>query len=154
MALALRCGVGFVEHPRDPEQSDLVSIWRLPILRAILELPNVRLLHLAQGLYGAPSAKPTTLLVLGMHSLEAELHAHRVATELPHGMSVGKNDLGQFKTAPLKEYPPAMCKGIASALCTGVIGMDCDDTVLPAALVQRCKDVTNQLFGDFIGHDG
>ena len=154
VALALRCGVGFIEHPRDPEQCEYVSIWRLPVLRAILELPNIRLLHLAQGLFGSPSAKPTTLLVLGMHSLEAELHAHRVTTELPHGMSVGKDARGQFKTAPLKEYPPAMCKGIASALCTDVISMECNDTCLPTDLVQRCKDMTNQFFGDFIGHDG
>ena len=154
VALALRSGVGFVEHPRDPEQFDLVSIWRLPILRAMLDLPNVRLLHLAQGLFGAPSAKPTTLLVLGMPTLEAELHAHRVTTELPHGLSVGKDDLGQFKTAPLKEYPPAMCKGIASALCTDVISIECNDTVLPTDLVQRCIGMTNQFFGDFIGHDG
>lgn len=152
--LALRCGVGFVEHPRDPEKPDCVSIWRLPILRAILELPNVRLLHLAQGLYGAPSAKPTTLLVLGMPTLEIDLHSQRVTTELPHGASVGKNDQGHFNTAPLKEYPPAMCRGIASALCKDVIGMDCDDTHLPADLVQKCKEMSGQFFGNFIGHDG
>ena len=119
-----------------------------------MDLPNVRLLHLAQGLFGAPSAKPTTLLVLGMPTLEAELHAQRVTTELPHGLSVGKDDFGQFKTAPLKEYPPAMCKGIASALCTDVISIECNDTTLPTDLVQRCIGMTNQFFGDFIGHDG
>lgn len=152
-ALALRSGTGFVEHPRDPEQDHIVSIWRLPVLRAILQLPNVRLLHLAQGLYGAPSAKPTTLLVLGMPGLEITLHAHRVTRELPQGASVGKNELGQFNTAPLKEYPPSMCRALAMALCSEAISMECDGSDVPVGLIERCTAMSNQLFGHFIGHD-
>ena len=46
--------------------SDAVSIWRLPALRLIIQLPGMRQVHVAQGLFGAQSPKPTTLLSLGV----------------------------------------------------------------------------------------
>ena len=152
-ALAMRSGTGLVEHPKDPERDEMVSIWRLPVLRAILQLPNVRLIHLAQGLFGAPSAKPTTLMVLGMSQLEKFLHANRVTQEIPTGASVGKDQHGQFKTSPLKEYPPPMCMAIADALCMDIVSTECDDTQVPADLVARCKAMTCQFFGAYIGPD-
>ena len=132
----------------------MVSIWRLFIVRLLLLLPNVRLVHLSQGLYGAPSAKPTTLLVLGMPNLEQTLNAHRVAADLPVGASVGKDQKGQFRSAPLKEYPPSMCKAIASALVFDFISMDCDDSCLPVELTTKCTEMSATLFGRHIGHDG
>jgi len=149
----MRSGTGLVEHPKDPEKDEMVSIWRLPVLRAILQLPNVRLVHLAQGLFGAPSAKPTTLMVLGMSTLEKFLHENRVTREIPNGASVGKDQYGQFKTSPLKEYPPALCKAIAEALCMDIVSTKCDDTEVPADLVERCKAMTCQFFGTYIGPD-
>ena len=130
--LASHSGTGFVEHPKDPDEADKVSIWRLPLLHAILELPGLRLVHLAQGLFGSPSAKPTTLLVLGMPQLEKELHANRVTVELPVGASVGRSSSGHLLTAPLIEYTPSMCKAIASALCSDIISTECDDSAVPA----------------------
>ena len=152
-ALAMRSGTGLVEHPKDPEKDEMVSIWRLPVLRAILQLPNVRLVHLAQGLFGAPSARPATLLVLGMSTLERFLHANRVTREIPTGASVGKDQNGQFKTSPLKEYPPALCKAIAEALCMDIVSTKCDNTEVPADLVERCKAMTGQFFSTYIGPD-
>jgi hypothetical protein len=57
----------------DNEDESTVSIWRLPILRLLLQFPG-RLVHLSQGLFGAPSPKPTTFLVLRLHTLERSLH--------------------------------------------------------------------------------
>eukprot|EP00435_Cladocopium_sp_Y103_P045347 s1596_g13.t1 len=153
-ALAMRSGTGFLEHPREPEDDELVSIWRLPILRLLLALPNMRLVHLAQGLYGAHSAKPTSLLVLGMPTLEKDLHACRVSKDLPFGLSVGRSEDGQFRTAPLKEYPPAMCYGIALAMCRDLTSSESDETILPAVLTRKCAEMRGQFFGTFIGHDG
>ena len=150
----MRSGTGFLEHPQDPEQKEMVSIWRLPIMRLLLLLPGMRLVHLCQGLFGAPSAKPMTLMVLGMPNLEKLLNACRVATDLPAGASVGKDQHGQFRTAPLKEYPPSMCQAIAQALVLEFISMDCDESVLPVELTQRCKDMSATLIGEYIGHDG
>ena len=154
VALALRSGTGFIEHPRDPEEEEKVSIWRLPILRMILTLPNLRLVHLAQGLFGAPSAKPTTLLVLGMTSLEMALYKQMLAKTLPTGASVGRDQDGQFRTAPLKEYPPALCKALAESLMLDLTCTECGAECLPADLIQKCKDMAGQLFGQHIGHDG
>lgn len=153
-ALSICSGTGFVEHPRDPEQDHMVSIWRLPIVHLLLRLPNMRLIHLAQGLYGAPSAKPTTLLVLGMRSLEKELNSQRLAANLPTGASVGISDQGQFMTAPLKEYPPSMCRAIAQAMFSDVTSTECDDSCLPVELTIRCAEMAGKLFGEHIGHDG
>lgn len=58
-ALATCTGAGLLEHPRDPEHPDYVSVWRLPILRMLLALPRMRLISLSQGLFRAPSPKPT-----------------------------------------------------------------------------------------------
>ena len=116
--------------------------------------PNMRLVHLAQGLFGAPSAKPTSLLVLGLPTLEQELDAHRVTSHLPTGVSIGKTAAGDFQTAPLKEYPLSMCKAIAASFITEIVGTECNETSIPAELVERCKAMSAQHFGDHIGHDG
>ena len=153
-ALALRSGTGFVEHPRDPGNPAMVSIWRLPLVRLVLSLPGMRLVHLCQGLFGAPSPKPTTLMVLGLPNLEKQLNACRIAKELPTSVSVGKDHNGQFRTAPLKEYPPSMCRAIAQALVFDFISMECDESALPVELTKRCTEMSAPLFGKHIGHDG
>eukprot|EP00435_Cladocopium_sp_Y103_P058160 s489_g20.t1 len=132
LALSMHSGAGFLEHPKEPDEPEHVSIWKLPIIRFLLNLPGFRLVHLSQGLWGAASAKPTTLLVLGMSTLEKHLHTCRVTKHLPQGASVDRSEDGGFKTAPLKEYPPSMCKGIALALCEDLVRMDCDHSELPA----------------------
>ena len=75
---------------------------------------------------------------------EKFLHANRVTLEIPTGASVGKDQYDQFKTSPLKEYPPALCKAIAEALCTDIVSTKCDETKVPADLVERCKAMTCQ----------
>eukprot|EP00435_Cladocopium_sp_Y103_P009314 s83_g2.t1 len=128
LALSMHSGTGFLEHPRAPDSPEL-------------------------GLFGSASAKPTTLLVLGMQTLEKTLHAHRVTVELPSSISVGRASDGSFRTAPLKEYPPSMCKAIALSMCEDFISMDCDESTLPTDFMDRCKAMSNPFFGSFIGHD-
>ena len=118
-------------------------------------LPNLRLITMAQGLLGAPSPKPTSLLVLGLDGLEGDLRAGRVTNDNPRGLTVGKDAAGQYRTAPLKEYPPAMCKALANAFFrdlnrpgTGVEQAPSEAFLL---LVQKMKDTA---FGEHIGHDG
>eukprot|EP00435_Cladocopium_sp_Y103_P029363 s104_g7.t1 len=153
VALSMHSGAGFLEHPKEPDEPEHVSIWKLPIIRFLLNLPGFRLVHLSQGLWGAASAKPTTLLVLGMSNLEKHLHACRVTKHLPQGASVGRSEDGGFKTAPLKEYPPSMCKGIAQALCEDLVCMECDQSELPTEFTAQCKAMLNPFFGEFIGRD-
>ena len=134
----------------------MVSIWRLPVVQLLLTIfPKMRLLTMAQGLLGAPSPKPTSLMVLGLAGLEDDLRAGRVTSENPRGLTVGRDEIGQYRTAPLKEYPPAMCKALAQAFFrdlrqpgTGVA--DAPDAAF-LCLVKRMKDHT---FQEHIGHDG
>ena len=155
LALALHDGSGILEHPRDSGDPDAVSIWRLPVVQMILQIPNMRLIHVAQGLFGAPSPKPTTLLTLRLPQLESCLHQGMLTKQLPAGISVGKDASGQFHTAPLKEYPPGLCRSIAKAFhcdfCTPDICVEHD--VVPSALIAQCTKMCQRAFGEFIGRD-
>jgi len=82
------------------------------------------------------------------------LNCQRVSGQLPTGVSVGRDQNGQFNTAPLKEYPPAMCRAIALAMHADIISTECDDSALPAELTRKCTDMSGKLFGAYIGHDG
>lgn len=157
-ALATQSGVGILEHPKDPERPDYVSIWRLAILRMLLTLPNMRLVSMSQGLYGAPSPKPTTFLVLGLPTLEAELHRHMLTGQLPCGTSIGKDANGQYRTAPLKEYPPALCQAVAQSMCTVLACTECGDfdsaVDPPLEFIRKCAEMRDDSFDGCIGHDG
>ena len=155
-ALATCTGSGILEHPKDPEHPEYVSIWRLPILQLLLTLPRMRLISLSQGLFGAPSPKPTSLLVLGLATLEMDLHRHRLSGQLPQGCSIGKDSSGNYRTAPLKEYPPAFCQAVAAGLCKDLTSMDCSDFCRdpPPEFLSRCKGMKDVTFDGRIGHDG
>ena len=157
-ALATREGAGLLEHPKDPDHPDYVSIWRLAILRMLLTLPNMRLVSVSQGLFGAPSPKPTSFLVLGLRTLESELHQHLLTGQLPTATSIGKDECGNYRTAPLKEYPPALCHAVAASMCTDLTRMDCSDfgsqTDPPTEFIRRCEAMRDISFDGWMGHDG
>eukprot|EP00435_Cladocopium_sp_Y103_P073809 s386_g45.t1 len=115
LALAMHSGCGLVEHPRASDDDDAVSIWKLPVVHLIMQFKDVRLIHLAQGLFGAPSPKPTSLLTLRLFGLEKCLHQGMLTKDLLYQASTGRDASGHFRTAPLKEYPPGFCRSIASS---------------------------------------
>ena len=155
LAMALSEGAGLLEHPREPDEVDAVSIWRLPAVRMLLQLPEFRLVHLSQGLFGAPSPKPTTLLTLRLTNLETTLHHGMLTKHLPFACSTGRDQHGNFRTAPLKEYPPGLCRAIAcsfySHFCTSGVCVDRDP--LPKELLDQCVKMSDRAFGEFIGRD-
>eukprot|EP00435_Cladocopium_sp_Y103_P020241 s592_g4.t3 len=115
--VALAGTVGILEHPAEPyDLVDAASIWRLPILRIIEQLPGVDRLTFAQGLLGAKTAKPTEFICVNLPNMMRLLHLNRVRTELPHGQSIGKTHDGKWHTSSLKEYSPALCKAMADAI--------------------------------------
>ena len=65
-------GSGLLEHPDQPTDPALASIWRLPILRLLLAMHEVQWIPIAQGLLGASSAKPIGLLALRLPTLLKE----------------------------------------------------------------------------------
>ena len=158
LAMARYSGSGVLEHPKDSEDESTVSIWRLPILQLLLQFPGMRLVNLSQGLFGAPSPKPTTLLVLRLPSLERSLHEGMLGTKLPFGITTGKDSHGNFNTAPLEEYPPGLCRAIAQSFGTdfsahGTSAEHGDLPDLPLSFLDICTKMRDHDFGHFIGLD-
>jgi len=88
-------GFAILEHPAEPEHlPTAASIWRLPVVRTLLALPNVQRIRLAQGLMGSATPKPTHLLTVNLPDLMIDLHACRVRTELPGKIAIGKDHMG------------------------------------------------------------
>eukprot|EP00435_Cladocopium_sp_Y103_P048910 s1337_g14.t1 len=111
--LARVSGVGIVEHPADPDTDDSASIWRLPVLAVLRQLPGIEVFTFCQGLMGAPTPKPTTLLGLNVPTLTTDLRRHCITKDLPQKTSIGRLGDGSWATSRLKEYPPALCLALA-----------------------------------------
>ena len=111
----------------------LAAIWRLPIVQALLQAPGVRRHRVAQGLFGAPSAKPTDLLTINMPGLPCAFNEARLRPEVPKGASIGLAADGTWKTGILKEYPPAMCHALAVAFRRGMDDLSVETATEPEA---------------------
>eukprot|EP00435_Cladocopium_sp_Y103_P070812 s102_g36.t1 len=118
LRLALVGAFGVLEHPDEPEEEHMPSIWKLGVLHWLLQLPGVYTFSFCQGLLGAPTPKPTRLLVLNLKELPQALRAHHLSAHLPARAAIGTCTDGSFKTAVLKEYPPAMSRSLASIFVT------------------------------------
>ena len=153
-ALALTGGIGILEHPKEPNDTDLATIWRLVIMYVIKMLPGMQVISVSQGLFGAPSPKPTDLLVLNIPNIIHVLHSWRVTKELPKHSTIGQGTDGHFSTAGLKEYPPAFCSGLAHGMWDALTGMAGDASVIiPSDFLARCKEMKCSEFGRFMGPD-
>ena len=105
-----------LEHPEEPYHRPLASsIWRLNVVRVLTSFSNCTVVHVKQGHYGTQSAKPTikNLIANCCPDVEEIFLAHRSSTVLPTKTSIGRNQDGTWRTAPLKEYPPALCRAIS-----------------------------------------
>ena len=118
--LALQARAGILEHPAEPDDESMPSIWKLPIVQVLLGLPGMQRLCLSQGLLGADSMKPTELLSLNLPTLPAAITQWRVTPDVPKRANIGRDASGQFCTAQLKEYPPAFCGALAQATFNAV----------------------------------
>ena len=138
--LALADGVGGLEHPAPPADETRASIWRLPLLQFLMEWPEFETLDISQGLWGAKSRKPTRLLLLNLKKMVPELRRWQLTGTLPTGVSIGLTDSGEWATSALKEYPPALCAGLASGFLASLQeypveeGVEIDDIFRKQAL--------------------
>ena len=156
--LATTGGTAILEHPAEPEDPELASIWRLPLLQLLSRLPGMQHLNMAQGLLGAPSPKPTGLLVLNLPTLPKWLVKWAVCPDLPTGRSIGVDSTGVYRTAELKEYPPAMCAAFARAFfdasLTAVKADNAQDVQhVPQDFLQLCQAMTSHEFSAEYGPD-
>ena len=152
--LAQSDGLAVLEHPAEPSKEDAPSIWRLPVLRFLGSLPKIQMITLCQGMLGAPTPKPTTLLALNLPNLQMVLREHCVATELPRRAAIGRRADGSWATAPLKEYPPALCKGLAFSFNQAAVARpDAEHGPCAAQFLAQCQHLFVQQFTERIGQD-
>ena len=154
MELALSDGFAVLEHPAEPAQPEAASIWRLPFMQVLLAMPHVQQLRFAQGLLGAPSPKPTHLLVVNLPELLGDLHRHRVRRELPRQTAIGKSHTGAWRTTILKEYPPAFCCSMAESFLRAFDACEVDHSIAPSdEFLRRCAVMVCTEYGQAMGAD-
>ncbi len=112
-----------LEYPADPVwYGQQPSSWKLPECRWLIRQDGARTVTIDQCMWGARYVKPTTSLTVHL----AEL-AHHVDASVgrgrcnhgpgAHGRAVGRRrGTNVFKTAQLKEYPPALCTMVAECV--------------------------------------
>eukprot|EP00434_Breviolum_minutum_P033050 symbB.v1.2.029238.t1/scaffold3175.1/size97379/5 len=110
-----------LEHPKDKDEDQppcsqwRASIWRIPAVQALCAHPSVNTHEVWQGLYGAVSPKPTTLLHTGHENFQNCLDRGKTYP-MPTALQSGRHKTeGEYATAQLKAYPSALCKCIASS---------------------------------------
>eukprot|EP00435_Cladocopium_sp_Y103_P050390 s595_g15.t1 len=154
--LATTNALGLLEHPAEPAAPDAASIWRVPLLKLLSRLPGMCRFPMAQGLLGAPSPKPTDLLALNLPSLPRHFVQWALCKDLPKGRSIGTNAAGEYHTAGLKEYPPAMCAAIAQAFFDQLQQPQALGTAeprVPPEFLDRCKSLIVTDMGTAFGPD-
>ena len=151
------CGrTGVIEHPALPDQPDAASIWRLPIVCVMLQMPGVHLHKIWQGLYGAESTKPTHFMTLNLPNFVTSLHSTMIAKEPPRGGSIGLSDTGQFKTSRLKEYPPALNYGLAKSFFGAFVQETTNDATevsIPVSFLEEFQKLICTEYGEHLGKD-
>ena len=154
ICLARTDGFGVLEHPGEPADETKPSIWRLPIMQLLRQLPGFDYIDFAQGLLGAKTPKPTRFLTLNMSSLPNFLHSHRLCPDLPRSAAIGKNEAGQWATSSLKEYPPALNRALGECFAHHLLQMPFSpETVVDEVFLSRCRSMHVTTFGEHYGPD-
>jgi hypothetical protein len=83
------------------------------------------------------------------------LHKFRVRRELPLSRAVGKDEAGAWRTTTLKEYAPAFCRAISSAIHSVFASCEATDESpdIPEAFADICRSMQVSSFGQTIGRD-
>ena len=152
--LALRGGVGILEHPAEPDAADAAAIWKLQILILLTHLPGVEVLQIMQGHFGAPSPKPTQLLSVNLPGLPIALQQCTVCDQLPRRSAIGLQSDGQWATSKLKEYPPALCFAFAKCFFTHLKSVPIStDSAQAETFLSKCQSLLVQHFSVHFGKD-
>ena len=77
-------GCGVLEHPAEPDDDMAASIWKVPAVLALFQAPGVGRHRLAQGLFGAPSAKATDLMTINLPDIVHDLRQWMIRRENCH----------------------------------------------------------------------
>ena len=151
--MAVKGGFGAMEHPAEPPEPHMPSIFRIPIVKTLLQLPGATRVRLYQGLFGSESAKPTDLVTINLHGLDKVLQQHQTRLAVPAAQSIGKDERGCFRTSKLKEYPPAMCRALACSFCEALLECRVCAEDVSEEFITICKELEISSYGDTFGPD-
>ena len=113
-----------------------------------------RRLSLPRVLHGASSRKPTILLAANSPNLIQIMRKWQITADNPKGISIGKDCRGQFQTAHLKEYPPALCAPLAEVTWNATCTAPGNDTAqLPVHFQEVWAKLNVTEYGDHVGPD-
>ena len=117
-------------------------------------LPGFERIDFAQGLLGAKSPKPTSILALRLPDLARQIRQGRVCDDLPQAASIGRDALGRWQTSSLKEYPPAMCRALAASFASAIAHSTVDpDISISPSFWDKCADMVVSDYSKHIGPD-
>ena len=115
--MAIWGGVMVSEHPAVPRDPERASIWTSPMMQLLRSLPQVVLHQLSQWEWGACTPKPTGFLAVNAPSFRCSMYKWRKSDAVkPASCAMGVDSTGQYLTAPMKEYPPALSGGLAQSV--------------------------------------
>ena len=154
IAMAIRGGCAILEHPAEPRQQ-VATIWKLCVTVLLEKIPGFKRHRVHQGTHGSESSKPTDLLALHLETLPQDLKDHQLGGHHGFVASIGKSADGTFKTARLKEYPPAMNLALATAVTTAISKLGCVETSqnLPFATAVELQQLVIHEYGVTFGPD-
>lgn len=128
-------GAGVMEHPPSPQQQQdkhIPSIWKTKQLKRMFALPCVERVDFKQSVHGQISVKPTTFMSIRLptmrinarkpHLNSEQIERYRKGIREKESIREDQAMIGfdqatkKWRTAPLKVYPPSLCKGIALTL--------------------------------------
>jgi len=109
-ALVKQKGTVVFEHPKDPEEEPMPSIFATPEFQQFLDLPGMILDIIDQCMYGGPTQKGTGIA----HNCPLlSKGTRRCDGQHSHGRSTGLDLKGIWHSRRLQNYPPAMNQWIA-----------------------------------------
>ena len=75
--------------------------------------------------------------------------------DIPKTTSIGKDHTGRWKTTALKEYPPALCRGLAAEFSRVLHTIPVDPDCVPPspAVLEVYQAMVSTDYGDTIGAD-
>lgn len=120
--MLLCCGGSMlIEHPAPPRKAGRAALFTMPIVRLLLDLPEVALHVIRQSEYGAKAIKPTGLLALRIEAFWRFMQPWKRPTPMEEiEEKIGRYRDGTFRTSEVKEYPKGLSWSLAQCIVDSI----------------------------------
>ena len=107
-----------MQHPDDP-LAPYPSIWRTEEVKSLVEDSGSQVVRLDQCAFGAPTKKPTMIMINAPEVDALQLRCGDVPAHT-HEVLEGREVDGQFRTRRGMVYPQRLCAALAATLLSGI----------------------------------